>query len=563
MYVYTYIYIRLVLPDANSVNDNKTARFCLWSRRTNDCPTITVQRWHHGNSLQAAKSKQQHSDALPMPRTKPTNTTKARALGARAAVARPRAMGKVQGLQRSGTWPRGTSIIKLCTTFTPWTRAQQKAPGAKALGGMARGLDHPPLLDPRTLHGSAKSKDVALCTTTRPVSGVVFVVNPNLYQKASRTRKPSRLSSRRKALWHLRRHNQRGKGYTKERAVATAVEGASAESDALTLTKAEKKKARAELLTQTIIDMANTDPTVYLADKLANCGETKCDMAKSSTLQSDLDKMILSGTFTENVIDAQRKEIIEAKQRETKAAKHAMTNWKLPQQANQRLLRLQADIEGKHTKAVEEHKKLEDDTTAAIKALREKLDQANVAKDLEDKVYTEKIDKVKCALDLLPAAYGKQKLIEEQMQDDQDMDELELLEESDQEVDQPSQDPISASKVKFILDEALKQANLQATGNAELQQGLAALFGGIGNALIAATSGGSNPKIASKKMIKKTKAAKVPVVPVDSDSDFDSDVDIPAAARKRHRENPESEEDIYPWDDEGETATMRIEQEAA
>ena len=356
---------------------------------------------------------------------------------------------------------------------------------------------------------------------------------------------------------------QRGKGYTKERAVATAVEGASAESDALTLTKAEKKKARAELLTQTIIDMANTDPTVYLADKLANCGETKCDMAKSSTLQSDLDKMILSGTFTEDVIDAQRKEIIEAKQRETKAAKHAMTNWKLPQQANQRLLRLQADIEGKHTKAVEEHKKLEDDTTAAIKALREKLDQANVAKDLEDKVYTEKIDKVKCALDLLPAAYGKQKLIEEQMQDDQDMDELELLEESDQEVDQPSQDPISASKVKFILDEALKQANLQATGNAELQQGLAALFGGIGNALIAATSGGSNPKIASKKMIKKTKAAKVPVVPVDSDSDFDSDVDIPAAARKRHRENPESEEDIYPWDDEGETATMRIEQGAA
>ena len=173
------------------------------------------------------------------------------------------------------------------------------------------------------------------------------------------------------------------------------------------------------MLTQTIIDMANTDPTVYLTDKLANCGETKCDMAKSSTLQSDLDQMILAGTFTENVIDAQRKEIIEAKQREIKAAKHAMTNWKLPQQANQRLLRLQADIEGKHTKAVEEHKKLEDDTTAAIKALREKLDQANVVKDLEDKVYTEKIDKVKCALDLLPTAYGKQKLIEEQMQDDQ------------------------------------------------------------------------------------------------------------------------------------------------
>ena len=351
---------------------------------------------------------------------------------------------------------------------------------------------------------------------------------------------------------------QRGKGFSKDKAIATANEGDSVESD-ITLTKAEKKKARAEMLTQTIIDMANTDPTVYLTDKLANCGETKCDMAKSSTLQNDLDQMILAGTFTENVIDAQRKEIIEAKQREIKAAKHAMTNWKLPQQANQRLLRLQADIEGKHTKAVEEHKKLEDDTTAAIKALREKLDQANVVKDLEDKVYTEKIDKVKCALDLLPTAYGKQKLIEEQMQDDQDMADLDFQEESDQDSqEQSSQDVVSASKVKFILDEALKQANLQAAGNADLQQGLAALIGGIGNALIAATSGGPNVRKAPKKVIYKAKITKIPVVPVDSDSDLDSDAEGPGAPSKRRREKEaaESGEDIYPWDmdEDGEQA---------
>ena len=144
----------------------------------------------------------------------------------------------------------------------------------------------------------------------------------------------------------------RGKGYIKERAAASAsytdVDTEGDTDKALTLTKAAKKKARAEALSQTIIDMANTDPAVYLPDKLANCGESKVDMVKSQTLQNDLDQMLLAGTFTETVIDAQRKEIADAKQRESKVVKHAMTNWKLPQQANQRSLRLQADIEGKH-----------------------------------------------------------------------------------------------------------------------------------------------------------------------------------------------------------------------
>ena len=104
---------------------------------------------------------------------------------------------------------------------------------------------------------------------------------------------------------------------------------------------------------------------------------------------------------------------------------------------------------------------------------------------------------------------------------------------------------------------------MRRAGNAELQQGLAALIGGIGNALIAATSGGPNAKTATMTESSKVKATKVPAVPVgDSDSDFESDVDIPAAASKRHREDTESEEDIYTWDEEGEKATKCIKQEA-
>ena len=349
----------------------------------------------------------------------------------------------------------------------------------------------------------------------------------------------------------------RGSSTSKASANASNVKDKSAEEDDKdkVLTKAGRRMAKNSTLSQTVIDLANSDPISFLATKVENSGAPS-NTTKSDILQKDLEQMKAAGTFAESVLEAQRKEIEEAKTREERAAKQAISNWRLPQQANQRLLRLQADIEGKHTKSIEDFKQLEDDATAKIKALRIQLDEAQRDRELEEKAYQDKINKVKLAIDLLPTAFGKQKQIEEQLEADKDMGQEDIsdTEAADQEDVSPpaTEASIPADKVKFILEEALRQANFHTNGNIELQNGLTALMGGIVNAITAATTMGP----ANKSSLKRRPRTSNAPIPLDSDTDGDSgmDMDLPTGHAKRSREYPsdlsEDEDNIYPWDKE-------------
>ena len=348
-----------------------------------------------------------------------------------------------------------------------------------------------------------------------------------------------------------------GKATTLKASANADKKEAAVETEALT--KAGKRLARNEAVSQMVITLATSDPTTYLATKIKNNGEAPNSSAKSATLQKDLDHMIASGTFAEVVIDAQRKQVQDAEARETRAAKQAITQWKLPPQANQRLLHLQADIEGRHTRAMEQFKSIEDECTTKIKALRIQLDEARTDKEEAEKAYQEKLDKVKSAIDLLPTAFGNQKVIEEQLEADNELDDQE-----DQDLDPAdNQDnagsgsghTISADKVKTILEGALREANLHTNGNVDLQNGLSTLMAGIVNAIKEATTPNPKPKLVPGMKKAPRKKSVTPNVQIfTSESEGEQDVDTRMSVAKRHRDEEDSdglddEDNIYPWDE--------------
>ena len=110
------------------------------------------------------------------------------------------------------------------------------------------------------------------------------------------------------------------------------------------------------------------------------------------------------------------------------------------------------------------------------------------------------MDKVKSAIDLLPTAFGNQKIIEDQLEADNELDDQEDQDLSDQVDDQEyvgggSGKTISADKVKNILEGALREANLHTNGNVDLQNGLSTLMAGIVNAIKEATNPNPKPRL--------------------------------------------------------------------
>jgi hypothetical protein len=209
---------------------------------------------------------------------------------------------------------------------------------------------------------------------------------------------------------------------------------------------------------------------------------------------------------------------------------------------------------------MEQFKSIEDECTTKIKALRIQLDEARTDKEAAETAYQEKLDKVKSAIVLLPTAFGNRKVIEEQLEADNELDDQEdqdLSDPVDNQVDvgSGSGKTISADKVKTILEGALREANLHTNGNVDLQNGLSTLMAGIVNAIKEATTPIPKTKLVpgtKRAARKKPSSSNIQIFTSESETEPDADTRMSVAKRHRDEEDldgSDDEDNMYPWEE--------------